>query len=261
MPEHERLAGIAAVEPQDDLALQPALVTERRNRPVKKTSGAIVLPWMLFFILLLGLLALAWWGQQQIEQLKQQIIATQESFAQISEDASGLFHEVSGAVSAEQQQLKNRIEQLQAGSGKLVQEQSRLDSRVDVAASRLAELERQLEGTNKQLQKLGKVLNDGLLSLDQQLQLQASAQQEQHLELQAGQQKLSGQQQLLASQVDSMQELLDLQQEQSQGLQSIAQSMLPQLRELQARQEEFSQELSAFRAQTTRHLNELRTAP
>src|SRR3546814_15035400 len=56
--------------------------------------------WALVGALLCALAFLAWWSFQQISLMEQQLVATQESFARISEDAAGRLQDISGKVVA-----------------------------------------------------------------------------------------------------------------------------------------------------------------
>src|SRR5690554_1767205 len=240
------------------------MAAEQRVVARQKTAGTPWVAWLLSFVLLLALLLLGWWSKQQVDLLKQQIVATQESFASISEDASGRFHEVSGAVTAEQEKFRQELAQLQAAQQQLAQEQDKIAARLGATSGRIDELSSTLKGNTERLEQLGQGLNQGLLSLDQRVQELTAALQQQQSELERQQQwqQHHGQQyEQAAALIDSMQELLDLHGTQLQSIQGIAENMLPQLRQLQARQDEFSHELAAFRAQTTRSINELRGSP
>lgn len=271
MIENDRLPSLTAVEPQDDVTPPSGMAAEQRVVARQKTAVTPWVAWLLSFVLLLALLLLGWWSKQQVDLLKQQIVATQESFASISEDASGRFHEVSGAVTAEQEKFRQELAQLQAGQQQLAQQQDKIAARLGATSGRIDELSSTLKGNTERLEQLGQGLNQGLLSLDQRvqelsaaLQLQESALQQQQSELERQQQwqEHHGQQyEQTAALIDSMQELLDLHGTQLQSMQDIAGNMLPQLRQLQSRQDEFSHELAAFRAQTTRSINELRSSP
>ena len=264
MIENDRLPSLTAVEPQDDVTPPSGMAAEQRVVARQKTAVTPWVAWLLSFVLLLALLLLGWWSKQQVDLLKQQIVATQESFASISEDASGRFHEVSGAVTAEQEKFRQELAQLQAAQQQLAQEQDKIAARLGATSGQVAELASTLKGNTERLEQLGQGLNQGLLSLDQQVQeLTATLQQQQsELERQQQWQEHHGQQyEQTVALIDSMQELLDLHGTQLQSMQGIAENMLPQLRQLQARQDEFSHELAAFRAQITRSINELRGSP
>ncbi|MBB3104209.1 ATPase [Azomonas macrocytogenes] len=56
--------------------------------------------WLLVLALGAGLGLLGWWSYTQIDLLERQLIATQESFARISEDAAGRLQDISGQLVA-----------------------------------------------------------------------------------------------------------------------------------------------------------------
>ncbi|TVP88616.1 MAG: hypothetical protein EA348_10370 [Pseudomonadaceae bacterium] len=76
-----------------------AVVREQR---VPASTGAL---WALTAALSLALLGLGYWSYQQQDALRQQLIATQDSFARISEDAAGQIELITGQVSATESQL------------------------------------------------------------------------------------------------------------------------------------------------------------
>ena len=72
-----------------------------RNTPVIKVKGPSTGPlWTLICALLLAVAGLGWWSFQQISLMEQQLVATQESFARISEEAAGRLQAISGKVVA-----------------------------------------------------------------------------------------------------------------------------------------------------------------
>ncbi len=112
----------------DDDDFAPASPAERerttvysRTTPVVKVKGPSTGPlWALVGALCIALAGLGWWSFQQISLMEQQLVATQESFARISEEAAGRLQDISGKVVATQssansgsEQLKLQIKQLQ----------------------------------------------------------------------------------------------------------------------------------------------------
>ncbi|WAH59821.1 ATPase [Pseudomonas silvicola] len=113
----------------DDDDFAPATPADRgrttvysRTTPVVKVKGASTGPlWALVGALGIALVGLGWWSFQQISLMEQQLVATQESFARISEEAAGRLRDISGKVVATEssatsgsEQLKLEIKQLQA---------------------------------------------------------------------------------------------------------------------------------------------------
>lgn len=101
--------------------------------------------WALVGALSIALGAVGWWSFQQINLMEQQLVATQESFARISEEAAGRIQDISGKVVAAEsnvttgsealrlqvRQLENKVAELtkqqQAAGG----QQSGQDKRIE----------------------------------------------------------------------------------------------------------------------------------
>ena len=108
----------------DDDDFVPTAATSIRSRPapVVKVKSASTGPlWALVGALLFAFAGLAWWSFQQISLMGQQLVATQESFARISEEAAGRLQDISGKVVASEaivntgsEALKLQIKQLES---------------------------------------------------------------------------------------------------------------------------------------------------
>ncbi|NNA91882.1 ATPase [Pseudomonas gessardii] len=108
----------------DDDDFVPTAATSIRSRPapVVKVKNASTGPlWALVGALLFAFVGLAWWSFQQISLMGQQLVATQESFARISEEAAGRLQDISGKVVASEanvntgsEALKLQIKQLES---------------------------------------------------------------------------------------------------------------------------------------------------
>ncbi|WGT27742.1 ATPase [Pseudomonas marginalis] len=97
----------------DDFEPSPATSVRSRNTPVVKVKGASTGPlWALIGALLIAFAGLAWWSFQQISLMGQQLVATQESFARISEEAAGRLQDISGKVVASEANVNNGSEAL-----------------------------------------------------------------------------------------------------------------------------------------------------
>lgn len=140
-----------------------------RSSPVIKVkapmSGAL---WALCGALTIALVGLGWWSYQQISLLERQLVATQESFARISEDAAG---------------------RLQAISGKFASSESTVNSGNQALQSQVQQLQAALDEQSRQQQQGVEGVQSGLAKRLEQAQAQAvaqaTAQQAQWLELQA----------------------------------------------------------------------------
>ncbi|MGA5483278.1 ATPase [Pseudomonas siliginis] len=160
----------------DDIAPGPRTSVHSRSAPVVKVKAASTGPlWALVGALFFAFIGLAWWSFQQISLMEQQLVATQESFARISEEAAGRLQDISGKVVASQsnvssdsEALKLQIKQLE---GKLL-DQSKQQQGVAGQASeldkRLAQMTAQTteqQNANTQLQAQVKALSAELATI------------------------------------------------------------------------------------------------
>lgn len=143
----------------------PSLVSEQREPPAAVERGAVRpsrgAPLALWGLLLVLTLALGWWSQRELERMARQLVATQEIFARISEDAAGQLKDISGqvvaaesTVTSESEALKLRLKQLESRLAELTRRElqgreeaaSRLAAAVQVQQQTLASLEERLKG-------------------------------------------------------------------------------------------------------------------
>ncbi|MFC6297502.1 ATPase [Pseudomonas sp. CCM 7893] len=97
----------------DDFVPTAATSVRSRPAPVVKVKSASTGPlWALVGALLFAFAGLAWWSFQQISLMGQQLVATQESFARISEEAAGRLQDISGKVVASEANVNNGSEAL-----------------------------------------------------------------------------------------------------------------------------------------------------
>ena len=86
-----------------------------RNTPVVRvkapSTGAL---WALIGALFIALGGLGWWSFQQINLMEQQLVATQESFARISEEAAGRLQDISGKVANTQSSAMSGVRSAEA---------------------------------------------------------------------------------------------------------------------------------------------------
>ncbi|WP_028695207.1 hypothetical protein [Pseudomonas cremoricolorata] len=241
---------------RDDDELLPAHVSRTRQKAAKPAStGAL---WALLGAAFIALGVLGWWSVQQISLLEQQLVATQESFARISEEAAGRLQAISGKMAASEsnvstgsEALKLQIRQLQAS---------------------LAEQDKQQQGVAGQAGDLGKRLEQVLADTRQQqqavtelqgqLQAQLKAVNGELAALKSGQLdggKLEGQVKSLSSDVAALK-----QNNPRAALESLEQDVLvlkSQADKAPAANTSGAsvQEFDAFRGQTTRTLNTLQS--
>ena len=174
----------------DDFVPTARTAVHSRTPPVVKVRAASTGPlWALVGALFFAFAGLAWWSFQQISLMEQQLVATQESFARISEEAAGRLQDISGKVVASQtnvtsdsEALKLQIRQLESK----LQDQSKqqqgvagqtsdLDKRLAQMTAQTADLDKRLaqataqntehQTANTQLQAQVKALSSELAAL------------------------------------------------------------------------------------------------
>ena len=152
-----------------------------RAAPVIKGKSPTTGPlWALLGAVLLAFAGLAWWSFQQLSMMEQQLVATQESFARISEEAAGRLQAISGKVVASEstinsgsEALKLQIKQLeeklleqhQQQQGAVAGQQGELDKRFEqINAALVAQVSAQ-QTSNTQLSTEVKALGTELATL------------------------------------------------------------------------------------------------
>lgn len=112
----------AVARDDDDFDALPAghghMAAGARKAPRAASTGPL---WALLGASFIALAGLGWWSFQQVSLMEEQLVATQESFARISEEAAGRLQAISGKVDASEsnvntgsEALKLQIKQLQA---------------------------------------------------------------------------------------------------------------------------------------------------
>lgn len=160
----------------DDFVPTAATSVRSRNTPVVKVKSASTGPlWALVGALLIAFAGLAWWSFQQISLMGQQLVATQESFARISEEAAGRLQDISGKVVASQsnvnsdsEALKLQIKQLETQLLDQSKQQQGVVGQTSDLDKRLAQMTAQTteqQNANSQLQAQVKALSAELATL------------------------------------------------------------------------------------------------
>ncbi len=257
----------------DDLDQMPSLSSGNRDRddfaaprpsemppsssPSYAAASAVLKPastgplWALLGAALIALTGLGWWSFQQISLMEQQLVATQESFARISEDAAGRLQDISGKVVATQSNVTGENEALKL--------------RVKQLENKLAELTKQQQTVVTQQGAQGKRLEQ--LAGDVKDQLASAGQLDSRLKtLDAGQVALkAGQAELgkLDTQLKGVSaEVAELKKQgnPSQAISRLEQDLLVLRSELDNRQgQNNTAEFDAFRAQMTRNISTLQS--
>ncbi|MCX7080159.1 MAG: ATPase [Pseudomonas sp.] len=147
-----------------------------RPTPVVKVKGPSTGPlWALVGALFFAFAGLAWWSFQQISLMEQQLVATQESFARISEEAAGRLQAISGKVVASEstvnsgsEALKLQIKQLESKLVEQNKQQQGVAGQATDLDKRLAQMTAQTieqQSANAQLQAQVKSLSGELATL------------------------------------------------------------------------------------------------
>ncbi|MGG2399370.1 ATPase [Pseudomonas sp. SH1-B] len=218
--------------------------------------------WALVGALSFALAGLGWWSLQQIGLMEQRLVATQESFARISEEAAGRIQDISGKVVATEssvttgsealklqvKQLENRLAELTKQQQQGATAQTALDKRVEQLGSELkagigasAEVDKRLQALTTEQAALKTAQGD------------AKAAQAELAKLDTRIKTLSADIQTLQKQGDP-----------SQSIRSLEQDLLVLRSEMDNRPAPASAgpntaEFDAFRAQMTRNINTLQS--
>lgn len=260
---------------------EPLVVRARREPPPRRQrNGAL---WAVCLSLLIALIGLGYWSHQQQSRLQRQLVATQESFARISEEAAGRLQDISGKVVATESslseseqtriqqlnQLQKQVEQLtaaqQAQQDRLEEQQQGLErlqqanttqvqrlTALDELAGTLGEQLEQQQQTSTELAQRAELASAEQASLRSDLE-QASEQLEKLTRLER---QLAEQDTQLARQRGELEALL-----QASAGTSPEQEMLVLRSEIEARlasTEDSLEAINSFRLQTNRSISTLR---
>jgi chromosome segregation ATPase len=165
----------------DDFPTAAAVTRERtsvhaRSTKAVKVKGPGTGPlWALVGALFFAFAGLAWWSFQQISLMEQQLVATQESFARISEEAAGRLQAISGKVVASESSVNNGSEalklQIRQLENKLLEQNKQQQGVAGQATDldkRLAQMSAQTaeqQSVNTQLQAQVRTLSSELVAL------------------------------------------------------------------------------------------------
>ncbi|MGC3891967.1 ATPase [Pseudomonas urmiensis] len=241
----------------DDDELLPAHVARTRQKAARPASNGPL--WALLGASFIALAGLGWWSFQQISLMEQQLVATQESFARISEEAAGRLQAISGKVDASDasvstgsEALKLQIRQLQAS----LAEQGKQQQGVAGQAGDLGKRLEQVLADTREQQK-------AVTELQSQLQAQLKAVNAELAALKSGQLdggKLDSELKSLSSEVAALKK----QGNPSAAIESLEQDVLVLKSQVDNKPAAAAggasvQEFDAFRGQTTRSINTLQS--
>ncbi|QEY64720.1 ATPase [Metapseudomonas lalkuanensis] len=225
--------------------------------PVPKAASTGPL-WALVVALVVALCGLGWWSFQQISLMEQQLVATQESFARISEEAAGRIQDISGKVVATEsnmttgnESVKLQLKQLQAKVIELSKQQQAANAQLGTQGKRVEQLSADVKAAQGAAAQLGSQLNgkvDGLAA--EQVKLKAA---------QGDMAQLDSRLKGLGSDVEALKK----QGNPNQAIKSLEQDLLVLRSELDNRpapsQGASTAEFDAFRAQMTRNISTLQS--
>ncbi|GLH35520.1 MULTISPECIES: ATPase [Pseudomonas] len=242
----------------DDDELLPARVSRNRQKATRPASTGPL--WALLGASFIALAGLGWWSFQQISLMEQQLVATQESFARISEEAAGRLQAISGKVAATEsststgsEALKLQIRQLQASLAEQGKQQQGVAGQTGDLGKRLEQV---LADTREQ--------QKAVTELQTQLQAQLKAVNAELAALKSGQVdggKLDGQLKSLSEEVAALKK----QGNPKAAIESLEQDVLVLKSQVDNRPAAAPasgasvQEFDAFRGQTTRNFNTLQS--
>lgn len=262
----------------DELDNLPSLTPERREyvaepreEPAPRSSRAGKAPvakgastgplWALVGALSFALAGLGWWSLQQIGLMEQRLVATQESFARISEEAAGRIQDISGKVVATESSVTSGSEALKLQVKQLENRLAELSKQQQQSATAQAALDKRIE-------QLGTELKSGLgASADFDKRLQALSTEQAALKAaqgdakatQAELAKLDGRIKALGGDIDALKK----QGNPAQAIRNLEQDLLVLRSELDNRPAvsagPSTAEFDAFRAQMTRNINTLQS--
>ncbi|TBU96458.1 ATPase [Phytopseudomonas dryadis] len=221
--------------------------------------------WALVGALTIALGGLGWWSFQQINLMEQQLVATQESFARISEEAAGRIQDISGKVVATEsnvtsgsealrlqvRQLENKVAELTRQQQAVAAQQGERDKRIEQLA---ADLKTQQGATGRYDDTLkGLAGEQGTLTSE----LAAlKSEQATFKTAQADSGKLEAQVKSLAADVEALKKIGNP----NQAIGRLEQDLLVLKSDLETRPAASAgntAEFDGFRAQTTRNINTL----
>ncbi|SNS23197.1 ATPase [Pseudomonas segetis] len=144
-------------------AAAPEVTPHRVAAPVKTASTGPL--WALVGALMIAFAGLGWWSFQQINLMEQQLVATQESFARISEEAAGRIKDISGKVVATEssvtsgsEALKLQVKQLEAKLAELSKQQQGSSGQQGDLNKRLEQVSGELKAQQEANAELSKTL-------------------------------------------------------------------------------------------------------
>lgn len=237
-----------------------------RPEPVQRGNGGL---WALCAALTLSLIGFGYWSHQQQTRLQQQLVATQNSFARISEDAAGQIENITGKVTATESSLSELnalnqridqlsevvgsqgqvLEQVEQGGTTLKEHGSKQQQRLDDVINQTAALSGRLDAYDENATSLAgqlTMLNAQVMALSEGLQQLGPVE----AQLNRQSEQLAAQQQTLATLNEQVS---------TQDVNAEIAALRRQLEERMSIVAEEIQSIDSFRLQTNRTLTQLQT--
>lgn len=244
---------------RDEFGHHPRRVVEPSGRPVPqpvKRGGGTGALWALVAAMAIALGGVAWWSHQQLLLMEQQLIATQESFAKISEEAAGRLDDIRGKFVAnessgtsDREALKLQVKQLQGRLAEQAKAQQTSLSEFDGAqGKRLAQISADLKAQQDSAAALITQLDAKLKTLADEQEKLKSVQKD----VATANQMING----LSGDIATLKK----QGNQSQAIKSLQDDLLVLRSEVDGRQGQASsdtKEFDVFRIQVMRNINTL----
>lgn len=146
---------------------QRRVVDTKERRPA--STGPL---WALLGAMLIALAGVGWWSHQQISLMEQQLVATQESFVRISEEAAGRLDDIRGkvvasesSVTSEREALRLQVKQLQEKLGSQERQQADVSNQFGGQGKRLDQLASDLKAQQESAAQLVAQLDGKLQTL------------------------------------------------------------------------------------------------
>lgn len=257
----DNLPSLRASDLDDDEPLLENHAGARHEAVYSRTTPVVTVKapglgglWALVAALVIALAGLGWWSFQQISLMEQQLVATQDSFAKVSEEAAGRLQAISGkvadgesSVTSDTEALKLQVRQLQARLDDQGRQQQGVAGQQGATDKRVEQLNTQLTAqlaAAEQLQNQLKALGGDLATLKG---------------AQAAQAAMDAQLKGLANDVAALKKQGDL----NDRLERLEQDLIVLKSEqdnrsaAQASAGPTNTEFDAFRGQTTRNINGL----
>lgn len=227
------------------------------SRPVRRGPSTAPL-WVLVAALTLALAGVAWWSHQQLVLMQEQVVATQENFARISEDAQGRLRDISGKLvesessgTTSREALLLQVKTLQTKVAELTRQQQGVTDNQQAQDNRLQNLSTAVQTVQTGSGEVGTRLK---ALAEEQTTLKNGLAQTASLSEQVA--SLNAQNKALQADIAALKKPSA----QNQALGEMQQDLLVLRSELDARPVgPDSKEFDAFRLQTTRNITTLQT--